>query len=126
MPTFEVRFTSGVTRAVWTDPADGDRPTRLNHDDAHPHTYRRATVGQPVTLSAVVDGDVAPLDAALGGNLFTAWFGEVPSLPAPSMSSPVGRSSVVSFTPTHPGHHLVVFLRSSGGRVLVPFEAVGT
>jgi hypothetical protein len=126
MPNFDVRITAGATRAVWTDPADGDRPSRLNYDEKRPHTYRETTVGETVTISAVVDGVVGPLDAALGGDLFTTWFAEAPTWPAPALSSPVGQSSVVSFAPVHPGHHSVVFLRASGGRVLVPFEAIGT
>lgn len=126
MPNFEVRITAGASRVIWTDPPTLTKPSRLNVDPVHPHTYREVVVGEPVTLSAIVDGVVGPLDAGLAGDLFTWWFGEVPQWPAPSMSSPVGQTSVVSFTPQHPGHHLVVFLRSDGGRVLVPFEAIGT
>jgi hypothetical protein len=71
-----------------------------------------------------VNGTVGPLDAALGGDLFTTWLGEVPVWPAPALSSPVGQSSVAAFTPTHAGHHLLVLLRTDGGRCLVPLVAV--
>jgi hypothetical protein len=126
MPNFDVRITAGATRAVWVDPADGEKPSRLNYNEARPHTYRETTVGVPVTISAIVNGVTAPLDAALGGDLFTAWFGEVPTWPAPALSSPAGQSSVVTFTPEHEGHHLLVGSRASGGRILVPIEVVGT
>jgi hypothetical protein len=126
MPNFEVRITAGATRAIWTDPADGDRPSRLNSDERRPHSYRQVTVGDTVTVSAIVDGVTAPLDAALGGNLFLWWLGEVPTWPAPALLPTVGQSSVVSFTPEHVGHHLLVCFRSDGGRVLVPLDAIGT
>jgi hypothetical protein len=126
MPNFEARFTAGASRAVWTDPADSTRPSRLNGLEVRPHTFREVIVGEPVTISAIVDGVVGPLDAALGGDTFSAWFAECPEWPAPSLSSPGGQSSVVTFAAEHAGHHLVVFLRSSGGRLLVPFWAIGT
>lgn len=124
MPNFEARLTSGATRAIWTDPEDGDRPSRINNDERRPHSYREVTVGVPVTASAIVGGVTAPLDAALSGDLFLWWFGEVPTWPAPALSSPGGQSSVVTFTPEHEGHHLLIALRTDGGRCLVPLVAV--
>lgn len=126
MPNFEVRITAGATRAIWSDEPTETKPSRLNANETRPHTYREAVVGDPVTLSAIVDGVVGPLDSALSGDLFSVWIAECPQWPAPSLSSPVGQSSVVSFTPQHEGHHLLVFLRSDGGRFLAPVEAVGT
>lgn len=126
MPNFEVRVTAGASRTIWNDEPTETKPSRLNVDATHPHTYRQCTVGEPVTLSAIVDGVVGPLDSALSGDLFSVWIAECPQWPAPSLTSPGGQSSVVTFTPQHEGHHLVVFSRSDGGRFLVPVEAVGT
>jgi hypothetical protein len=125
MPNFDARFTSSGSRQVWTDPASGAKPSRLNYDERRPHTYRRAIVGVPVTVSAIVDGVVGPLDAALGGALFEAWLGEYPTAgPPPATSSPAGQSSVVTLTPAHAGHHLLVLSRTDGGKLLVPFETI--
>lgn len=126
MPNFEARITAGASRAVWVDEPTETKPSRLNADAAKPHTYRECIVGETVTVSAIVDGEVGPDDADLDGATFTTWFGEVPGWPAPSLSSPAGQSSVVSFVPVTEGHHLLVFYRTDGGRVLVPFWAVGT
>lgn len=126
MPNFEVRITAGVSRAVWSDPPTMTKPSRLNANETRPHTFRQATVGESVTLSAIVDGVVGPLDTALDGDTFTWWVAECPMWPAPALSSPGGQSSVVSFEPEHPGHHTLVGYRTSGGRVLVPVEAIGT
>lgn len=126
MPNFEVRITAGATRAIWTDTPTMTKPSRLNANEARPHSYRQCIVSQTVTLSAIVDGVVGPLDADLDGAEFSWWFAECPAWPAPSMSTPAGQSAVVSFAPLHPGLHVAVGSRASGGRVLVPFEAVGT
>ena len=125
MPNFDARFTSSGSRQVWTDAETLTKPSRLNNDERRPHTYRECIVALPATVSAIVDGVVGPLDAALGGDLFTAWFGEYPTAGAPpALSSPVGQSSVVSFTPAHAGHHLLGLHRTDGGRLLVPFIVI--
>jgi hypothetical protein len=125
MPNFDAVFTASGSRQVWSDPATLTKPSRLNNDERRPHTYRRTIVGVPATVSAIVDGVVGPLDAALGGDLFEAWFGEYPTAgPPPALSSPGGQSSVVTFTAAHEGHHLLVLSRTDGGRLLVPFITI--
>ena len=122
MPNFDAVFTASGSRQVWTDAATLTKPSRLNNDERRPHTYRRCITSLPATVSAIVDGVVGPLDAALGGDLFEWWFGEYPTAgPPPATSSPGGQTSVVSFTPAHLGFYLLVASRTDGGRLLVPF-----
>lgn len=125
MPNFDVRISSGTSRQVWTDPATGEKPSRLNYDERRPHTYRRGIIALPITVTAIVDGVEGPLDVDLDGDLFEWWLGEYPTAgPPPATSSPGGQSSVVTFTPAHEGHHLLVASRTDGGRILVPIVVI--
>lgn len=116
MANFTVVVT-GVSLTVWTDPADGSRPTRLNASAATPHRYYNATTGAAVTITATVAGVSGPMDATLSGETFTHLISEAPTLPAPAISSPAGQSSVASFTPLGPGLYLFTMRRVSGGAV---------
>ena len=133
MPDFEARLVgAGVTAVAWTDaaapapyvaPADADAPSRLNHDAARPPTYYRVAPGSTIELRAVVGGVEAPLDGALGGRLFSAWWSQWSDFP-PTIVQPSGQSSVARVT-LHAGRHLGFFQlalgRAGGGAVLVPF-----
>lgn len=114
MPDFGATFTAGVTGATWDDPASGDKPTRINPRPGQPHRRWVGSVGVQVTITARVAGVSAPLDAALGGRLFTATIGEAPGA-LPVISSPGGQSSVQRFTPEVAGHYSVVLRREGGG-----------
>jgi hypothetical protein len=120
MANFRASFTSGVVLTAWTDPADADRPSRLNAKSTRPHQRQLGTVGTEVQITAVVDGAGAPLDAALGGDLFyTMWADYPTSAPLPAVSSPVGQSSVQRFTPAAAGHYCIVMRRANGGGIFM-------
>lgn len=119
MPNFTVAVTgTGKTVEVWSDPIVGTLPSRLNASTAHPHRYYQALQNTgPITITATVGGVSGPLDAALAGDTFSTSILEVPTFPAPAISSPAGQSSVASFTPTQLGLHFVVMRRINGGAV---------
>lgn len=114
MANFTVRLSAGAVLAPWDDHA-GSGVSRLNAAVGHPSRYQKAAVGVPVTMRATVGGVDSPLDAALGGNLFTSDFAEaaVPSLP----TGAGGQSSVQTFTPPAVGHYLWIMRRANGGAV---------
>ncbi len=117
MPNFTARITAGASRAEWTD-------ERLRPSPAHPHSYRQVPQGTTVTVKATVDGVEGEVDANLGGELFTAAFAEVPTWPAPAITSPAGQSSVATFTiaaNASVGHYTLVLRRANGGSILIPF-----
>lgn len=114
MPDFGATFTAGVTGTTWEDPASGGKPTRINPRPGLPHRRRVGSVGVQLTVTAVVAGVSAPLDAALGGRLFTGTLAETPGA-LPPVTSPGGQSSVQRFTPTVAGHYTFVMRRQDGG-----------
>lgn len=122
MPNFTARPTAGAATNTWTDPATDERPSRTNPAPGKPHRYYRVVLGATVTVSATVGGVEAPLDGALGGELFTTAFIEWPSGGLISITSPGGQSSVASFTPLKRGHHLVRMRRENGGSVFLMFH----
>jgi hypothetical protein len=125
MPDFQARFTAGTTLERWEDPPLGGRPSRINPFVGGPHRYRRVELGTEVTISAVVAGVTAPLDAALGGRLFLGWFAEWPAA-RPTVTSPPGQSSVRRFTPSAFGHYTYVLRRQGGGGVILHLEVAGS
>lgn len=130
MSDFSARITAGSTLVVWTDPTVaqststgvGGYPSRLNPIAAYPHKCRRVELGATVTAKATVGGVEGPVDAALGGRLFTAYWAEVPLWPGPAISLAGGQSSVATFTPPGIGHYLFVFRRDGGGALALPFK----
>jgi hypothetical protein len=119
MADFGAVFTSGVTVQPWLDPGLGDRPDRLNPRAEHQHRRHVGEPGVEVELSARVAGVLAPLDAALGGQLFLAFLAESPVFPPPPVSSPAGQSSVQRFTPLVAGHYTLRIVREAHGSLFV-------
>lgn len=119
MADFRAEFTAGTIVVPWDDPALGARPGRLNPRAEHPHRRVEGDVGVQIAVSARVGGVLAPLDAALGGELFSAFFAEAPVFPAPALSSPAGQSSVQRFTPAVAGHYTLRLLRENHGSLFV-------
>ncbi|HZL96815.1 MAG TPA: hypothetical protein VFB99_24380 [Vicinamibacterales bacterium] len=134
MPDFTARPTAGFTVEIWEDaefndpdPPAGLYPSRINPLPGAPHRYYRVITGSLVTIKATVGGVEGPLDAALGGRLFTSSFGEWPIWPTgglPAISSPAGQTSVATFTPLVGGHLLFTMRRTDGGAVLIPLYAI--
>jgi hypothetical protein len=129
---FTASPTAGLVLQQWQDPerppgtlggTDPGAPSRINPIDGYPHTKRVGVVGTEIELTASVGGVAGPMDAALGGRLFTRWFVETPCVHG--FTSPAGQSSVVRFTPWVAGHYCVGVGRVNGGTVLVHFD-VGT
>lgn len=119
MTTFEVAFTSGVSLQEWDDPVSGSKPSRLNALDLYPFKRRVGTTGSPITVTATSGGVSGPLDATLGGLLFTAAMAESPESPPPAFSNPAGQSSVQTFTPGAAGHYCFVIRREDNGGVFL-------
>jgi len=115
MADFTVIAASGLSVDDWLDPASGSAPSRLNSRPGYPQKRYVGTVGVPVVLQAVVDGVVAPLDAALGGRLFVAFVVEAPVLPFTGIVSPLGQSSVQIVTAYVRGHYTIGIRRPDGG-----------
>jgi hypothetical protein len=127
MPNFDLRLAAGASLAQWHDPdpapntADS-RPSRLRPHPGQPFLRWLGKVGILVELRAIVAGVEAPLDGALGGNLFTAFFAEQPYGGPHGMTQPAGQSSRVRFTPLTPGHYLVGIRRTNGGAILLHLD----
>lgn len=119
MADFRAQFTAGVTVQPWTDPPLGARPSRLNARAEQSHTRHVGASATQVEVSAIVGGVLAPLDAALGGRLFTAFFAESAVFPQPVLSSPGGQSSVQRFTAFTPGHYTLRLVREDGGSIFL-------
>ncbi len=128
---FTVAFSAGVTQSTWLDPArpvgtlgpsDLGAPSRLNPHIGRPHLRWMGTIGSAVTLTATVSGTAGPLDAALGGRLFTCWIVEQPTATPLPISHPAGQSSVQTFTPSAAGHYTLAIERSAGGKVFMHLD----
>jgi hypothetical protein len=119
MADFRAEFTAGASPVPWDDPASGSRPGRLNPRAEHPHLRHEGSLGVQVSVSARIGGVLAPLDAALGGELFSAFLAESPVFPAPPVSNPVGQSSVQRFTPLVAGHYTLRMVREAHGSLFV-------
>lgn len=123
MPDFDVRVDSGTSARGWDDP-------RLNHRGRIVHIYRRVAAPTAPALATVVlhavlaDGTDAPLDAALGGRLFSAsrlgWSGSFPF----ALAQTVAQSSVITlrFAANMLGHQELSVRRAGGGAILLAFE----
>lgn len=119
MATFTAAFTAGTSLEEWIDPSSGGKPSRLNALPEHPHLRRVGTTGTQITVTATVGGVAGPLDATLGGLLFSASLAEYPLGPPPALSNPAGQSSVQTFTPNAAGHYCLVIRRSSNGGIFL-------
>lgn len=117
MSDFSARFTAGTTLATWDDPATASLPSRINPVTNRRHLRAVGTVGTEVTVTATFEGVDGPLDAALGGRLFFAWFPEAAG--ATPITSPAGQSSVQRFTPAFPGHYTFALCHEDGGGILI-------
>ena len=53
MADFDVRLHSGTSIRSWSDPADGDLPSRLNPRQGHPLKMVVGTVGTPIVMRAM-------------------------------------------------------------------------
>lgn len=125
MADFDLILTgSGITSAVWSDPASADTPSRLNVDPAHPPLYKRIVVPRTVTVSAIVGGVVAPPDSSLGGRLFEVHWVEWSGFGMPVLNFTPGSSSTVDVVlgTGHVGHFLLAFMRPGGGGMGIHFD----
>ncbi len=127
MPDFTLRIASGATLELWKDPArpagtqggsDPGAPSRLNPLPDAPHRRWVGTIGSPIVVRATVNGVEAPLDTALGGRLFKAWWVEQAG-PADGPTGTAGKSSEQTFTPLVDGHYTLGVERDQGGAIFV-------
>lgn len=119
MADFRAQFSAGVSLQPWVDPPLGARPSRLNVRAEQAHKRHVGSLGVQVTVQAIVGGVAAPLDAALGGRLFTSFLAESASFPPPAITSPGGQSSVQRFTPLVAGHYTMRLTREGGGSIFL-------
>ncbi len=130
MAEFDADFSDGATIALWNDPPSagpGALPSRLNAFAEHPHLRYVAETGVPVEVTAVVGGVSAPMDAALGGRLFSFYVIEWPlegTSPPPATSGAAAQSSVQTFTPTEAGHYTLKMKRPAGGAILLHIDSL--
>ena len=117
-PDFTADFTSGTTLGVWSDPASGSVPSRINPRPELPHRRFNGTVAIQIEVTATVGGVAGELDVNLGGRLFQADLIEFPGV-KPALTSPAGQSSVQRFTASSAGHYTLVMLRDEGGVVVM-------
>lgn len=118
MADFTVVVASGAALEDWLDPPTLDgRPSRLNPRPGYPLKRWVGSRTRPIVLHAVVNGTVAPLDAALGGRLFYAWPVDVPdaALPFGGLSGTPGKSSELTVYAPHIGHYTIALGRPGGG-----------
>lgn len=122
MADFTVVVAAGAELQRWTDPAGtAGQPSRLRSHPAHPQLYWLGKVGIPIVLEATpFESSPTPPDAALGGRLFAPYLTE--GFGPPIFVSAAGYSSVITWTPTSPGHHVVGIRRPQSGAVLVHFD----
>ena len=125
MPNFTARIVTG-DQVAWIDAATNDAPSRQNNDAEYLASYRRITLlsaSETVEVRTTVGGTEAPLDAALGGNLFVAAWKEWSGNSPPAIVHTSGQTSVMTFNVTTSGHYCLSIRRPNGGAVLVHFDA---
>lgn len=123
MPDFTVRIVpqANTTLVTWTD-------VRCNPVPQRPHQHWRVDTApwSDQEFRCVVGGVDAPMDAALGGRLFSWWWLALPVYPAPLIIPAFARTSLVTISRLGPalevGHYELVAYRPSGGAVVFPFE----
>lgn len=132
MPTHDVTITAGATLEAWADPArpaatqgpsDPGAPSRLNPTDFATHKRWVGTNNSPITLAARLrDGTVAPLDSALGGDLFVWWLVEFPAGGVTGITLTASQSSEATLTPVRTGHYLIGCRRPNNGACLLHLD----
>lgn len=126
MPNFDLRVAAGASLAQWLDvdpaPNTADSlPSRLRPHLGLSFLRWLGKVDVEVELRAVVAGVEAPLDGALGGDLFTASFAEQAGGPH-GMTQPVGQTSKIRFRPLTAGHYTIAVRRNNGGAILLHLD----
>jgi hypothetical protein len=99
-------------------------PSRINPLPGLAPLRARVPVNTQVTLTCTVGGVAGPMDAALGGRLFTGFCLEHSSAARPPMTHPVNQTSVQRFTPTEKGHYTVEVVRDGKMAVVVHVDAL--
>lgn len=102
----------------WTDPPSASRPSRIRSSGGVPHLHYKVTTAGWIRLSAVVNGFFEPVDALLGGRLFTRHAAEYPGTTEPPSATAAGVSAVSEFNLTEDGHYVLVVTRDQGGAIL--------
>lgn len=115
---------TGLTLTSWDDvgPFFGvSAYTRINPLPGRPPLAYTANLGGALTFRAVVGGVVGPLDAALGGALFSWSWQETPGAP-PAITTAPGSSSVATATPVVEGHYALRAYRPGFGTFVLHFD----
>lgn len=120
MADFTVLVASGAALRDWLDPPKVSAPaapSRLNARPGYPMKRWVGTRGVPVVLKAVVGGVVAPIDASLGGRLFSAWPVEAPDAATPfaGIIGTPSHSAIQTVYAAHAGHYTIGIRRTDGG-----------
>jgi len=118
MPDFTARVAGSAVVEDWAD----DRAPTGNGPRHLRHVVDVAGLVAVLVTPLELGGVEAPVDSALGGRTFEAWFLEAPEPPA--LTVPVAHSTVISFQPLKRGHHTLQIRRlQSGGALILHFDA---
>ena len=127
MPNFDAAV-FGASTLPWPDPpGSGGEPSRLHPDVPYPQLLWVAAPGVSgitISIRCTVNGVESPVDATLGGNLFSWAWVDQPLATAPVWTSPAGQSSIrnITFLAGTEAHFSVLVRRANGGGIIVPLD----
>ncbi len=125
MADFDVIIDAGAGSAVWIDPANLGKPSRLNPIAGLPHRNSTVPNGGALTLHALVGGALLA-DGALGGRLFLWSWVDLPGAP-PTIVPTAGTTAEVIFPAgalSVKGHYTILAMREDGGNVGISWEVL--
>jgi len=122
MADFRLVITQGATLKPWTDPpSQGGKPSRIGALPGRDQRSWRGKRGVPITIMAEqYGGGAGPPDVVIGPFYPFLAEGFGPPLFVSGASS--GFSSIVTWTPTNAGHHVIGFRRDGGGAAMVHID----
>lgn len=121
MADFDVVVYSGAELRRWVDPPGSlGQPSRVRPHPGLEQLYHVPKLGCVVRLHVIQNGLETPPDSSLGGLLYAPFL--VEGFGPPLFTSLPDQSSIVLWTPTNAGHHVVGIRRPEHGAVLVHFD----
>jgi hypothetical protein len=116
MPGFDLSFPTGSSVTDWVDTDGTTDPCRLNPRHGQHLKRRTTTVGIPVAIQCLVDGELLTDAELTDGNLFHWSSHEAPHPDPAVFDITAGTSAEAMFTPRQAGHYLLSVRRQGCGR----------